>query len=71
MVDSTPQAEMTIEVLLHRWPETVIIFHCHKMICIGCQVSAFCTVKEAAEMYSMLVDCLLDELNQAINEKNV
>ncbi len=66
MLDSTPQAEMTIEMLLNRWPETAVIFRRHKMVCIGCQVSAFCTIQEAAAIHSLPVDQLLDELNQAI-----
>ena len=68
MLDSTPHTEMTIEMLLNRWLETAVIFRHYKMICIGCQVSAFCTIKDAAEIHDLPVDQLLAELNQAIDE---
>jgi len=59
---------MTIEMLLNRWPETAVAFRRRKMICVGCQISAFCTIKEAAGIHNLPVERLLVELNEAISE---
>ncbi len=59
-------AEMTIEELLRRWPETAVIFHNHHMACAGCAVAPFYTVVDAAQVYGLLPEQLLSEIKGAI-----
>jgi hybrid cluster-associated redox disulfide protein len=59
-------AEMTIEALLRRWPETAVIFHDHHMACPGCAVAPFYTVVDAAEVYGLPAEQLLAEIQNAI-----
>lgn len=59
-------AEMTIEDLLRRWPETAVIFHQHHMACPGCAVAPFYTVVDAAQVYGLPAEQLLAEIQDAI-----
>jgi hybrid cluster-associated redox disulfide protein len=59
-------AEMTIEDLLRRWPETAVIFHNHHMACPGCAVASFYTLPEAAIVYGLPPEQLLSEIQNAI-----
>ena len=61
-------AEMTIETLLRRWPETAVIFHNHNMACAGCAVAPFYTTTDAAQVYGLSPEELLTEIKAAIKE---
>lgn len=60
----TPEmlAQMSVEQLMRRWPETIAVFRHRRMACIGCPVGAFTTVAEAARLYQVSVSALTDEL---------
>lgn len=66
MSDSVPLADMTVEDVLNRWPETAEVFGRHNMACIGCPVAPFYSIAEAAGVYSLPLDEFLEELNQVI-----
>ncbi len=59
-------AEMTIEELLRRWPETAVIFHNHHMACPGCAVASFYTLTDAANVYGLPPEELIAEIQNAI-----
>lgn len=64
-------AEMTIEELLRRWPETAEIFHRHHMACAGCAVAPFYTIIDAAQVYGLPAEQLLAEIQDVIETKEV
>lgn len=63
--------EMVISELLRRWPQAIPVFQKHKMACVGCSMSDFETVSSAAEIYHLSLGCLLDELQEAVQGKNL
>ncbi len=63
-------AEMTIETLLRRWPETAVVFQQHRMACPGCPVAPFYTTVEAANVYGLPAEQLLAEIQAMIKESN-
>lgn len=66
MSNALQLAQFTIENVLTRWPETAVVFKRHKMVCIGCAVSRFCLVSEAAAVYHIPLETFLAELEAEI-----
>lgn len=66
MSDSVPIAEMTVEDVLTRWPETANVFGRHNMACVGCPVAPFYTVSEAAAVYKLAPADFVAELERTI-----
>ncbi len=60
------QADMTVEYVLARWPETAVVFNELKMVCVGCAVAPFCSMHDASADYNIPLETLLIRLNQAI-----
>lgn len=48
------------------YPETVAVFLRHHMSCVGCSLSAFDTLADAALVHDISLDLLIHDLNQAI-----
>ena len=66
MVDPVQIAELTVEDILTRWPETAEVFNRHNMACVGCPVAPFYTVAEAAAVYQLSVEAFVEELEEII-----
>lgn len=66
MSDSVLIADMTVEDVLTRWPQTADIFGRHNMACVGCPVAPFYTISEAAAVYRLSCDEFVKELEQVI-----
>jgi hybrid cluster-associated redox disulfide protein len=66
MTDSEALAEMTIDDVLTRWPQTADVFTRRNMACVGCPVAPFYTVSEAAAIYNLEISDFIDELQQAV-----
>ncbi len=64
-------AEMTVEEILNKWPDTVPVFMRHRMACVGCDLAGFETLAEAMDIYGLDLDAFLDELQHAINPTTV
>jgi hybrid cluster-associated redox disulfide protein len=69
-MDTVVRAEMTVEDVLARWPETAVVFNEYNMACIGCAIAPFCTIGAAADYYGIAPEELLTRLNQAANLTN-
>lgn len=67
MADPVAIAEMTIEDVLARWPETADVFNRHNMACVGCPVAPFYTVAEAAVVYKLPAEDFVRELEEAVD----
>lgn len=66
MNQNDPTAEMTVEQVSHRWPQTIPVFRHFVEACVGCSLAPFCTLHEAAEEFDLPVETLLDELSKVI-----
>lgn len=66
MSDSVLIADMTVEDILTRWPQTADVFGRHNMACVGCPVAPFYTVSEAAVVYKLTPAEFVAELEQVI-----
>jgi hybrid cluster-associated redox disulfide protein len=52
--------------LLKTWPETIPVFIKYRMACVGCSMSPFETLKDAAGIYRLPYQQFLDDLQGAI-----
>lgn len=52
----------SVAELLQRHPETATVLIRHQMACVGCQLSAFHTITEAAVIYALDPELLMAEL---------
>ena len=55
-------AQLTVKEVLTRWPKTAVVFKRHKTVCIGCAVSQFCNISEAAAVYHIPLNEFVAEL---------
>ena len=62
-------AEVTVAEVMDRWPETISVFFRYRMACVGCPMAPFATLAEVAVIYSLDLECFLNELRQAIRVK--
>jgi len=62
--------ENTIEEVVTKYPESVMVFMKHGLHCVGCHVSAFESVEEGAMAHGIDVDALVADLNKlALSKK--
>ncbi|MFP3940982.1 MAG: DUF1858 domain-containing protein [Thermoanaerobaculia bacterium] len=57
---------LTVEELLRHRPEAARIFFRHRMACVGCAMSPFDRLPEAAASYRIPVDEFLEEIRSAL-----
>jgi hybrid cluster-associated redox disulfide protein len=62
--------ELTIDVLLKRWPKTAQLFQSHHMACLGCVVAPFCQVKDAIAIYNLSPELFLAKLKMMIEQES-
>ncbi len=66
----TISKENTIEEVVTKYPESVMVFMKHGLHCVGCHVSAFESVEEGAMAHGIDVDALVADLNKlALSKK--
>lgn len=56
--------QLTVAEVLDRWPATAAVFVRRCMACVGCAMAPFDTIGEAAAVYGIKVEGLLDELRR-------
>jgi hybrid cluster-associated redox disulfide protein len=61
---------MTVDEIMRRWPATIRIFIRHRMLCIGCPIGVFHTVRDACEAHDLDEESLSRELLGAIRGDN-
>jgi hybrid cluster-associated redox disulfide protein len=59
------RSDMPVEDVMRRFPAIIAVFLRHRMHCIGCAVSPFHTVADAAGEYGMDHAALVQELRAA------
>ena len=66
-MDQSPlAADLTIADVLERWPETVPVFLCYHLACVGCPIAPFEQLADIASNYNLALDPLLAALQLAI-----
>lgn len=70
MNDVAELSEMTIDELLKRWPQTLVVVKRLRLVCLGCAIAPFCTVAEAAVLHGLDRQELLGHLQVAIGESD-
>ncbi len=59
--------DWTVDDVLTRYRETASVFVQRRMACVGCPMSRFETLQDAARIYGLPVAELMRELKQAIS----
>lgn len=58
-------AEMTIEEVMTRFPETIAVFRRFGLECNDCQIAAIEQIRHGASVHRVNVEELMQELNRA------
>ncbi|MCR4269062.1 DUF1858 domain-containing protein [Nitratireductor sp. ZSWI3] len=66
MPKSRFHADMSLEEMMRRWPETIKVVMRHHMLCVGCPITAFHTVTDACAEHGVDEDRFVEELMTAI-----
>ncbi len=61
--------KMSVSDLLNQHPQVIPIFLNHHMACVGCSMSVFETLHDAARIYGIDPAAFMDELQQAVYQK--
>jgi hybrid cluster-associated redox disulfide protein len=71
VTQSTEQIKVDslVQDVVERYPQTIPIFNRHGLQCVGCYISPFHTIADTAREYSIGLDSLLTDLNQAVAAK--
>jgi hybrid cluster-associated redox disulfide protein len=67
MTQELPLSQRIIQDVLTAWPETAVVFNRHNMACIGCDVSQFYTIADAAAVYHLSLEDFIAELESVIH----
>jgi len=59
----------TIEEIVAKYPETMMVFMKHGLHCVGCHVAAFESIEQGAEAHGINVDALVADLNKVVSSK--
>lgn len=58
--------DLSLDILMSLWPQTIAVFLHHQMLCIGCMVSSFHTVIDACTAYDLDELAFRAELRAAV-----
>jgi hybrid cluster-associated redox disulfide protein len=64
------EMQMSVADLMRNWPQTIPVFLKHNMACVGCSMSAFETLKDAARIYGIALDTFMGELQEAVKPRD-
>jgi len=62
-------ADCLVQDVVEYHPQTILVFARHGLQCVGCYISPFHTIADSAREYTMALDPLLQELNQAVSTR--
>ena len=58
--------DLTLDVVMREWPETIAVFLAHRMLCVGCLINPFHTITEACQEYRLDETAFRRELEQSV-----
>lgn len=59
-------ADMSIKEVVKNYPQTIRVFLEHGLMCFGCAVAQFESLRDGAIAHGIDVDALIADLNQAV-----
>lgn len=68
---STITPDLTLAEIMERWPEITPVFMAYHMTCVGCYLSPFDTLEDAAAVFDLPLQLLLDNLNASIGTQTL
>jgi hybrid cluster-associated redox disulfide protein len=69
MDNLTINLNLYINDVINEWPETIRVFVYHKMNCVGCDMNAFETIRDALTIYNISPNQFLDEINVVLRNR--
>jgi len=63
-------AQLTVEEILKKWPETFSVFRSRNTDCIGCLLQRFCTLQDVAETYEIELQDLIGDLETCVTRNH-
>jgi hypothetical protein len=63
-------AQLTVEDVLKKWPETFSVFRSRNTDCIGCLLQRFCTLQDVAETYEIALQDLIVDLETCVTRND-
>lgn len=63
-------ADMNVNEVATKYPQTIKVFFRHGMQCVGCYICGFHNIAESAKQYGVELKSLLNDLNAAIAGKD-
>lgn len=60
--------KMSIEEVVKKYPETIVVFERYGLGCVGCQAALFENIQQGADIHGIEVDALIDSLNNSIRK---
>lgn len=58
--------DLSVEAIMTRWPATVRVFLDYRMLCVGCPISGFHTLTDAASEHGLALADLEKDIERAI-----
>ncbi len=68
MTDYTFTRETSVNELVQKWPQVIPVFIQFHMACVGCSMSAFETLEDAAKVYAIDPQLFMERLEEAIGQ---
>lgn len=65
-----PLAQMTVEDVLKKWPQTYSVFRSRNTDCIGCLLQRFCSIQDVADTYELSAPDLVVDLERCVRKTN-
>lgn len=59
----TINGDLTVDEVMRRWPGMIEIFIRRRMLCVGCAIARFCTIREACADHNIPLSDFLAELD--------
>ncbi len=69
MAVETINQNQVVAQIMETWPETIPVFLKYRFSCVGCSMSAFETLADAARIYCVPVEAFVKDLEEAIHSK--
>ena len=63
--------DMTVDEIMRRWPSTIRVMIRNHMLCIGCPIGVFHTVKDACDAHRIDEDTFSGELLAAMTKDDL
>ncbi len=61
------EPDMTIDAIMRRWPSTIPVVIGHGMLCVGCPIGRFHTLREACQAHEICEEEVLRDLVEKVS----